>query len=340
MGIKKLNSFIKNKKIINVHKSIKNFLNNNNNNNKYTLAIDVLLYAHKYKYSNNNIIFGFFNLIIKLLMNNILPIPVFDGKAPIEKKNIIEKRLLKKDKIKDKIKELEKLLDNNKDNKEIKNKINKLNKRLIYISKNDLNNLKKLFVLMNIPYLEAKGEADYMCAKLYKENKIDACLSDDMDILAHGCNKLIKINGKKVIEYDLDNILKKLEINNFQFIDMCILFGCDYIKSLPNITTELSYNLIKEYKCLDNIKDNFMDYNNYNHIKFINNYKNVRSIFINESDKEIIPDTFKQSIDKPININNLLNFLKDFYDITSNNFIKYEINLETINNLIFIKKFI
>merc|ERR1712127_990298 len=112
-GVKKLNSFILKKKMVNIYKSTDEFIKNNSNNKVYILAIDVLLFAHKFKYSINNIIQGFYNLIIKLLLNNIIPIPVFDGKSPNEKKNLILHRISKKNKIKQKILLLEQQLQNN-----------------------------------------------------------------------------------------------------------------------------------------------------------------------------------------------------------------------------------
>ena len=50
-------------------------------------------------------------------------------------------------------------------------------------------------------HLNAQGEADYLCAKFYQEGMISACLSDDMDMLAVGCGRMIKFdNGKQTVK--------------------------------------------------------------------------------------------------------------------------------------------
>ena len=51
-----------------------------------------------------------------------------------------------------------------------------------------------LFEILNIPYIRAVNEADTLISKLYKTKHIDACLSEDMDLLVFGCKKLIKFN--------------------------------------------------------------------------------------------------------------------------------------------------
>ena len=301
MGIKHLKKFILNKNIIKIYNTINNFTKDAKKNDMCVVAIDVWLFAYKFKYSCNDILLAFSNLIIKLLFNNILPIPVFDGNPPIEKKNIINSRLNKKIKIKKQIYLLEKKI-NNYNREEIIKTINKLNKQSITITHNDINNLKIFFDLMNIPYLTATGEADSLCAKLYKENIIDACLSDDMDILVQGCNRLIKITKNKVFEYNLENILHKLNINYSQFIDLCILFGCDYNNYKIQLKPEESYNYIIKYGNIENI-NNFYNLNNIN-------YKKIKKIFLFSSDNETIPKNFYANINNKINIYNVLFFLK------------------------------
>lgn len=350
MGVKKLSRYILDNRLAKIYPSIYEFTNSNKiNKNMYILAIDVWLFAHKFQYSTGNIINGFLNLIIKLLLNNILPIPIFDGKPPNEKKEIILQRERKKNKKKEQInilKEKLKELNINEEKEIINLEIKKLNKQIIYISKDDIFNLQKLLDILNIPYINAKGEADCMCAKLYKEKKIDGCLSDDMDILAHGCYKLIKITGKKVIEFNLYTILEKLNLNHQQFIDMCILFGCDYTRP-SKIKPDMCYKLISEYKNLENIVLNNLidDKNN----KFIDNYKKAQQIFNTASDNELVPN-MKFTITRIINIDNFINFIdtcniiNDKKKIINNiNTINYKIEKNIFSNqnnenIYFIKK--
>merc|ERR1712146_823462 len=131
----------------------------------------------------------------------------------IEKADIINSRNQKKEKINEKIINLKSQLNDIELNDNEKNKIlkqlKKLNKSNINITSEHINNLMLMFDIFHIPYIRANGEADNMLATLYKKKVIDACLTEDMDILVFGCKKMIKFKSNKIIEYDLDYILKK-----------------------------------------------------------------------------------------------------------------------------------
>ena len=43
-----------------------------------------------------------------------------------------------------------------------------------------------LFRYFGIPYIKSEYEADDMCGYLYKHGLIQACISEDTDLLAHG----------------------------------------------------------------------------------------------------------------------------------------------------------
>jgi len=155
-------------------------------------------------------------------------------------------------------------------------------------------------------------------------------------MLPYGCHKLIKLSGKNIIEYDLDIIMYKLKLSYRQFVDMCILFGCDYLRSNPRIKPELSYRLIKEYGSIEEIIDQYMDIDNEIHKKFINNYKKARKIFLTASDNEPIPDNFKSCITNKINKQKVLNFLHKFCSeyITKIDDKKIESSIDHINKYI------
>ena len=89
MGIKNLKSLLK-KFSPNSLKYIKldKFKNN-------IIAIDTGIYLYKYKY-NNNFIDSFIRQILRLLKNKILPLYIFDGKPPLEKKQILDCRYNRK----------------------------------------------------------------------------------------------------------------------------------------------------------------------------------------------------------------------------------------------------
>jgi 5'-3' exonuclease len=297
MGIKKLSKFLLSHNIITKYKNLDEFVSkySNINNNYMKICIDASLYIHKYLHSYNDILLGFTNQIIRLLSAKILPIYVFDGKPPKEKNDIIKARINRKQRINNKIKDIETCINNKFNNNytnllnnsdELIEKMNKLKRQIVNVNKNDIDNLKKLLDIFEIPYICANSEADIICAELTKKNIAHACLTDDMDLLVFGCKKIIRIIEGIIYEYNLDNILYKLNISYEQFVDMCILIGCDYIKNLK-INPELAYSYIKKYNTIYNIDPsiiqiNMIDIQNVKNI-FINNISHTINITINDS---------------------------------------------------------
>jgi len=67
-----------------------------------------------------------------------------------------------------------------------------------------------------------------------------------MDCLTFGCDTLIKhVRTKKdpIIEVKLQDVLKGFKLNMDEFIDFCILSGCDYLPTIPKFgpATALKY---------------------------------------------------------------------------------------------------
>ena len=336
MGIKKLNKFLTEKNCFNQSRNLDVYLNNSRRRPErieLVLAVDVWLYAHKFQYSHNNILVGFWNQVTKLLSSGVLPVYVFDGKPPDEKGDIVKSRADKKQKLRDRIAELEAQTSDisEEERKELEKQINKLNKQIIYISKNDIDLLKYFFDLMHVPYLQAKNEADGLCAKLYKHSLVDACLSDDMDILPSGCYKLLKIVSGQIVEFDLHTILYNLDITFHQFVDMCILFGCDYVRPIPKLTPDLAYRLIQDYENLECIIDEYLDPEIDKHQRFIDNYAQARELFLTAGDDEEIPDNLVLGISQAISVNDVVSFINLNCDMDT---YKIEGSLFFINRLI------
>lgn len=135
-------------------------------------------------------------------------------------------------------------------------KIVKSNRQSVTVTYEELETVKILLKILNVPYLEADGEADALCAALYKMGLVYCCLTNDMDLLPFGCYRIIQIHpDKKVTEFDLNRILEKLNLTLDQFIDMCILMGSDYVSYSPRLKPDEIYDKILEFKSLENFID-------------------------------------------------------------------------------------
>lgn len=335
MGIRKLNKFLTNKECLISYNNLYNF-KEKFKKDTVVIGIDFWLYVHKFLHSNksSNIILGFWNQIIKFLSNKMIPIYIIDGDIPIEKRDEINKRQNSKN---NKIKKISELKKNENDNKV---KIEKLEKQVKRLKHSDLNKIKTLFSLLNIPLIRADYEADSLIAKLYKSKIIDTCLSDDMDILVMGCGSMIKFDNGKVIEYNLKHILNKLNFTHEKLIDMSIVLGCDYLKHPIKIDLDILYNLLLKYDDLFDIiesDENDILSNNNSYIKILGeNYENVRYIYL--LDKEILPDipnNILKSNMKYINSNNVIKFFKneDWFNINYNSILTIRKHIDHINHI-------
>ncbi len=118
----------------------------------------------------------------------------------------------------------------------IEKEMDQRKKNIINLTSKHFDDSKELFTKFGIPYIVADGEAEKLCSQLshmecLTENII-GCLSNDSDVLVNGGYKLLtKFSSYtgQVVEYDLKNILNDLKLSFDQFIDMCILCGCDYL---------------------------------------------------------------------------------------------------------------
>lgn len=320
MGIRGLNYFLKKY----AHEAIKK-----THLSKYKnkiVAIDANLYLYKFLYKNGNHLSGLFYQINKLKKFNIKPIYIFDGKPPKEKKYTLNERYTNKENIKIQINELENNIKNNLysslDLQQILNKIQKLKSRLIYVNKEVIDKSIELFNLMGVHYIFATCEAEHYCAKLIRYNIVDLVLSDDMDTLCCGSKITIRNYNNRtdyITEYNLEVILKLLNITYFQFIDLCILFGNDYIKIYNNLDVYKNYLLIKKYMTLENILLNNIIKQDINVLQNIKNIYKLTNIELNTNDILYINSYNKKKIYK----------LKDFLKNNTN------IDKKIYNNLIY-----
>jgi exonuclease-1 len=113
----------------------------------------------------------------------------------------------------------------------------------------------------NIEFFVAPYEADAQLAYLAKINYVDLVITEDSDLLALGCEKvLFKLNLETGFGFEID--LKDLPkckdldltlFNHDKFLYYCILSGCDYFK-LKGVGTKTAYQAVKER---NNYKDMF-----------------------------------------------------------------------------------
>lgn len=125
-------------------------------------------------------------------------------------------------------------------------------------------------------FSQAPSEAEAQCAELARGEKVTQMLylptlilkkrdrvtqvyasaSEDMDTLTFGTpilyRKLTFSEAKKepILQVNLSLALAGLEMKMDQFIDLCILLGCDYLEPIKGIGPKSALKLIKEFETL------------------------------------------------------------------------------------------
>ena len=200
------------------------------------IAIDVSIYMYKYE-RENMLIHKFYQMISTFRYYKITPIFVFDGIPPIEKKDLLDKRRLVK--YNNQIKYDKMQIDNDINSYEMK----QLKKKLIYITKDKINNVKELLTAYGMSWIDAPNEADELCALLVYQNKVWGCLSEDSDMFAYGCTNILRnlnLQNHTVTLYNLPNMLDEMKMTMQNFKNKCISMGTDYVCEDVNKMFDLS----------------------------------------------------------------------------------------------------
>jgi len=218
------------------------------------IAIDISIYMYKYA-SENNLIENMYLLLSVLRHYNIIPIFIFDGKAPIEKKELLQKRKEDKKAAQEEYDTLKnKLLINEEmdeiEKQEIMTHMDLLKRKFVNINKKDIEMVKRLIRAYGATYYDAPGESDEICALLTIKGKVWATLSEDMDMFVYGCPRVLRymsLLNHTVVLYDTKSILETLGISQKDLREICVLSGTDYnsmnddSKNSPNLYTTLKY---------------------------------------------------------------------------------------------------
>lgn len=179
---------------------------------------------------------------------------VFEGKPPSLKKEELAKRSAKREGANV---ELQTAIESGD-----KEAIEKFAKRTIRVTPQHNDDCKKLLKLMGIPVIDAPSEAEAQCAQLCKEGLVYGISTEDMDSLTLGTPRLLRhlmapaAQKVSVLEFDHEKILQELNLTNDEFIDLCILCGCDYTEKIPGIGPIRALNLVQKYKSIEKILEN------------------------------------------------------------------------------------
>ena len=200
------------------------------------VVIDTSIYLYKFV-ENSGLVEGLYSMISIFRKYNIVPLFVFDGKPPAEKKELLDKRRREKRDAEYKYNELKTQIDeitpdtNQTTVKELMGEMDALKKQFVRITPAEIQMAKKIMTAYGVLYIESWGESDMLCAYLVRKNYAWACVSDDMDMFLYGCPRVIRhmsLLHHTGVVYETELILMDLGMSMETFRDIMVLSGTDY----------------------------------------------------------------------------------------------------------------
>jgi flap endonuclease-1 len=233
------------------------------------IAVDVSIYLYKF-HADDALIENIYLMLAMFRYYGIIPIFIFDGKPPAEKKALLAKRRMDKQNAESEYNRLkEKLCENDvddEDRQEIVSNMDLLKKQFVYITKDLIEKVKTLIRSYGATCYDAPGEADELCAMLVIKKKVYACLSEDMDMFVYGAPKVLRYMSlikHTFVCYDMKGILDELSVSQKEFREICIISGTDYniCNSRKNdCTLHSTLKLFKKYKKSNTSLPSFYDW--------------------------------------------------------------------------------
>ncbi|XP_053963114.1 flap endonuclease 1 [Anastrepha ludens] len=220
---------------------------------------------------------GMFYRTIRMLEHGIKPVYVFDGKPPDLKSGELAKRAERRE-------EAQKALEKAEEAGNAE-EVEKFNRRLVRVTKDHAREAQELLKLMGVPYVEAPCEAEAQCAALVKAGKVYGTATEDMDALTFGSSVLLRhltfseARKMPVKEFFYEKVLQGLELTSTEFIDLCILLGCDYCEGIKGIGPKRAVELINTHRDIETILKN-IDQKKYT-VAENWNYQVARELFLN-----------------------------------------------------------
>lgn len=150
---------------------------------------------------------------------------------------------------------------------------------------------KHLLNLLRVPWVQAPSEGEAQAAHLVKRGDADFCASQDYDSLLFGAPSLLRnltMSGRRKLPrknvyievfpeiVKLDMVLKELEINHEQLIDIGIFIGTDFNPDgAKGIGPKTALKLIKKYQSLEEALPTLKD------VEFPVDPQRIKEIFLN-----------------------------------------------------------
>ena len=222
------------------------------------VVVDASIYMYRFL-AEQALLEHMYTMISLFQTHGIVPVFIFDGKPPDEKRNILNRRKYLKqvaetqyNKVKMELQDQPHTPNEVADANQL---LKVLKRRFVRLQDADFDRVKSLMQALGVHYIVAPGEADALCAQMVLKRKAHACMSDDTDMFVYGCPRVLRhlnLIDETCTMYDMSKILNLLGITMTEFRQICVVSGTDYncptTSSRMHLHLKLTLKLFKQYK--------------------------------------------------------------------------------------------
>lgn len=220
------------------------------------IGVDILGLLYKAKAQKTHILTYLSQFMVRCREYGIVPVPIYDGKPPDEKRQTLVKRAERRSEAASKFASImaakESIIIHEQRRKVIDKELRTLEYAANFLTSEERDLTKQFFYSCGVISYNASGEADNILAYLARRGMIDAVITNDYDLLARGVRTLLvpelyALPGDSSgwMEIKLDTILISTELSYTQFVEMCVLMGCDYNSSFQGVPYKTAFWAIK-----------------------------------------------------------------------------------------------
>jgi flap endonuclease-1 len=156
------------------------------------------------------------------------------------------------------------------------------------LTRNMIEDAKKLLSLLGIPHVQAPSEAEAQTAFMAMQGDVWAASSKDYDSILFGAPKLLRfltIHGQEYLPskgiarplkpelITLRQLLSYHGITRLQLIDLAILVGTDFNEGIKGVGPKTALKLVKKHGRIENLPSKFLS-------KLTQQYEKIREIYL------------------------------------------------------------
>ncbi len=176
------------------------------------------------------------------------------------------------------------------------------------LTKEMLDDAKRLLRLLGVPHFEAPGEAEAQAAHMAARGHVWAADSRDFDSLLFGAPRLVRymtISGREFLPskgvarplkpeiIELEDLLRHHGIVREQLVDLAILIGTDFNAGVKGIGPKGALKLLTTHGRLEDLPGEVRS-------KLPDDYREVRAVFLQPSVTDDYPVEFKEPDEKAL----------------------------------------